>query len=214
MGYGRVKNSGLGSNWNMGDALSKPKGEWDDDIESLELSDEVNDEEIDDIEISIAISNKSPSYSKQSRVDFLSKKGTDPYSYNGLANTMQYLGAGYSRSGETLIEQYIREFIISETMSGRIAASNIGNAYKQNGTGAYAGRLASKDYGIDHGGYVKGTRTPKGLEPYVIPDMQVTKDGHQMTRHDKYVIDELEENDDDDLSSYEIMYLNIKKHEI
>ena len=41
LGYGQTKNGGLGSTWNMGDALSSPKGQWD--------YDEVEDEAIDTI---------------------------------------------------------------------------------------------------------------------------------------------------------------------
>ena len=32
LGYGQTKNGGLGSNWSMGDALSSPKGEWDNEL--------------------------------------------------------------------------------------------------------------------------------------------------------------------------------------
>ena len=32
LGYGQTKNGGLGSDWSMGDALSSPKGEWDNEL--------------------------------------------------------------------------------------------------------------------------------------------------------------------------------------
>ena len=225
LGYGRTDNSGLGSTWSMGDALSAPKGEWDKDedvllvdfkkilteIKSLfelidiefdieeELTvDEVEierillsgivedilrlfdidiynleDVEFDEVEVSyidlisqlniflemfeikssidadldeedfLEINNKliidkmkytlqlldieldsfdkkdieynkkiHTSLNKQAS-DSLSKRKTDPYSFNGLANTSQYLGASYKRTG-SLVEAYIREVLLNE----------------------------------------------------------------------------------------------------
>ena len=40
--------SGLGSNWSMGDALSSPKGEWDDEINDLEKA--IIEKEIQELE--------------------------------------------------------------------------------------------------------------------------------------------------------------------
>jgi len=141
LGYGRTSNSGLGSTWNMGDALSAPKGEWDDELEELD-----NDEDIDDIDIKIqkkihVAFNRQP-------VDSYAKKGTDPYSFNGLANTSQYLGASHKRSGN-LIEAYVREVLLSESgISGRIAVKkSLGDPYPQ--------KNAIGSMGMTNGAYIK-----------------------------------------------------------
>ena len=44
--------SGLGSNWSMGDALSSPRGEWDDDLELEEDEFENIDDEIESLAFS------------------------------------------------------------------------------------------------------------------------------------------------------------------
>lgn len=141
LGYGRTSNSGLGSTWNMGDALSAPKGEWDDELEELD-----NDEDIDDTDIKIykkihVAFNRQP-------VDSYAKKGTDPYSFNGLANTSQYLGASHKRSGD-LIEAYVREVLLSESgISGRIAVKkSLGDPYPR--------KNAIGSMGMTNGAYIK-----------------------------------------------------------
>ena len=141
LGYGRTSNSGLGSTWNMGDALSAPKGEWDDELEELD-----NDEDIDDTDIKIykkihVAFNRQP-------VDSYAKKGTDPYSFNGLANTSQYLGASHIRSGD-LIEAYVREVLLSESgISGRIAVKkSLGDPYPR--------KNAIGSMGMTNGAYIK-----------------------------------------------------------
>jgi len=196
----------------MGDALSKPKGEWDDDVCYLELEDELDGEDIADIELSMKVSAKASTVGMQNIIDPYAKNAHDPFSYNGLSNTMQYLGSGYVRGGYALVEEYIREFIISEgMMSGKIAASGVGNVYPRSGVVASAGRMGIRDPGIDHGGYVKGARLPGNLGPYVASNSQATKDGHQQTRHDIYFDDEIEENEDSDLSTFELFNINVKK---
>ena len=241
LGYGRSDNSGLGNNWNMGDALSSPKGQWDKEedlvlvnfekvlnevknlfnlldiefdveeelvveeieVEKILLFDAVEDilslfeidiynleevkfdtVEVNSIELlkqlnnfielfeikssidynideedSIEINNKTlfnllkyslkildveiddfdskniginkkmhVSLNKQAS-DSLSKRKTDPYSFNGLANTSQYLGASHNRKG-SLIESYIKEVLLSENgISGKHHASGLGNMY-------------------------------------------------------------------------------------
>ena len=251
LGYGRTDNSGLGSNWNMGDALSSPKGQWDKEedlvlvdfekilsevknlfnlldiefdieeelvveeieVEKILLFDAVEDilslfeidiynlEEVEfntvevnsiellkqlnnfielfeikssidyniDEEDSIEINNKTlfnllkynlkildieidnfdskniginkkmhVSLNKQAS-DSLSKRKTDPYSFNGLANTSQYLGASHNRKG-SLIESYIKEVLLSENgIGGTQHASGLGNMYPKGNTGVRGG---------------------------------------------------------------------------
>tara|TARA_B100000427_G_C15486518_1_gene585559 strand:- start:106 stop:1197 length:1092 start_codon:yes stop_codon:yes gene_type:complete len=251
LGYGRSDNSGLGSTWSMGDALSAPKGEWDKeedvllvdfkkilteiqslfelidiefDIEEELTVDEVEierillsgivedilrlfdidiynleDVEFDEVEVSyidlisqlniflemfeikssidsdlddedfLEINNKlildkleyalqllgieldsfdkkdidynkkiHTSLNKQAS-DSLSKRKTDPYSFNGLANTSQYLGASYKRTG-SLVEAYIREVLLNEnSSSGGFYTSRIGKLYPKDNASVVGG---------------------------------------------------------------------------
>ena len=183
LGYGQTSNGGLGSDWNMGDALSSPKGEWDDEIEELELDDE--DELEGDIEISYSMSIKSPTSGSQFNRDSGSGKSSrDPFSFNGLANTSAaVIAASYKRRNK-LIKEYVKEIILSE-LSGSIAASRLGKAYpKTKTTGSGNGRMLSVDpkHGINHGtsyinqkGYGNSAKTPD-LDPYVKPG-KATTDG-------------------------------------
>lgn len=174
LGYGQVSNNGLGSSWDMGDALSSPKGEWDDDLEDLELGDD--DELEGDIEISYSLSVKSPTSGSQFNRDSGSGKSSrDPFSFNGLANTSAAVIAASHKRKNSLIKEYVKEMILSE-LSGSIAASRLGKAYpKTKTTGSGNGRMLSVDpeHGINHGtsyinqrGYGNIAKTPD-LDPYV-----------------------------------------------
>tara|TARA_B100000212_G_C27370737_1_gene532433 strand:- start:413 stop:1507 length:1095 start_codon:yes stop_codon:yes gene_type:complete len=270
LGYGRSDNSGLGSNWNMGDALSSPKGQWDKEedlvlvdfekvlnevknlfnlldiefdieeelvveeieVEKIFLFDAVEDilslfdidiynlEEVEfdtvevnsiellkqlnnfielfeikssidyniDEEDSIEINNKTlfdllkyslkildieiddfdskniginkkmhVSLNKQAS-DSLSKRKTDPYSFNGLANTSQYLGASHNRKG-SLIKSYIKEVLLSETGMAvtTIVKGTIGNPYpKKNAIGTMG---MSGAFYIKRGGYKQSRKS-------------------------------------------------------
>ncbi len=199
----------------MGDALSSPKGEWDYE-EDCGCEEDYEDEcgcDEEDYEFDIKINLKSPTSVKQTVNDPYRKNGNDIGSFNGLANTMQgVLAAGYDRGNFNLLREYIKELVLLETtMSGVIGASALGKSYPRSGVVASTGRMGVRDGGIDHKGYVKGARTPSNLTPYVAKSAEVTKDGHQQTRHDIYFDEELEQNEDEDLSTYELFYINVKK---
>jgi hypothetical protein len=299
LGYGRTDNSGLGSTWSMGDALSAPKGEWDKDedvllvdfkkilteIQSLfelidiefdieeELTvDEVEierilllgivedilrlfdidvynleDVEFDEVEVSyidlisqlniflemfeikssidsdldeedfLEINNKliidkmkytlqlldikldsfdkkdidynkkiHTSLNKQAS-DSLSKRKTDPYSFNGLANTSQYLGASYKRTG-SLVEAYIREVLLNEnSMSGSFYTkrSGIGKLYPVDTASAALGGTKGAGGGVHSTTRGNGNDVQRTVKVYnaniVLPEEELeikpSKDG-------------------------------------
>lgn len=129
LGYGQTKNGGLGSDWSMGDALSSPKGEWDNDLPLNDSEEEIvigpntsvrdlalaaglielEDEEITDVEA--GIQSKANMSLHIPTTDFAAKKKRNPNSYVGLANTSAYLGSSHKRLGNVMSEEVLREFI-------------------------------------------------------------------------------------------------------
>jgi hypothetical protein len=140
--------SGLGSNWNMGDALSSPKGQWDD----IEIEDEkdlnstfvgpdttVRDlailagliekpEEFDELEADIE--SKAHSAFHRGAVDSLSHKGTSIGYMGGIGSDMSAvigLSAGYVPDGNIMFEeklkQYIKEALLFERRNGHMSGS-------------------------------------------------------------------------------------------
>lgn len=145
LGYGQTTNGGLGSNWNMGDALSSPKGQWDYEEELkitanttvLELAlfaGLIDDEKYN--KLTAGIESKAHLSFHRGPVDSLAHKGTDISSFGGLGNSIAGvigLSAGHNIEGnivsESSLEQYIKEVILCElTASGRISVmSSSGN---------------------------------------------------------------------------------------
>ena len=191
LGYGQTKNGGLGSNWSMGDALSSPKGEWDNDlpinnpgkeivigpnttVEELAIAAgiiEVEDEEITSVEA--GINSKANTSLHMPTVDFAAKKKRNPNSYVGLANTSAYLGASHKRNGEVVLENYIREILLEKTAIGprHSLAGTVGDPYKPgkqhvSNTSRGAGHRGSINYGYNLNSK-KGTELDKDLYPYV-----------------------------------------------
>lgn len=174
--------SGLGSNWNMGDALSSPKGQWDDEIEN-------DDEDIDDIEVDIEA--KARLSFHRGATDSLSKRGTSIGYMGGIGSDMSAvigLSAGYSPEGnlvsESILKSFIREIILYEYkgVSGRIAVMS---APKSKGMGGKdplridktsastntadappIGNLPKGRHGINSKGYGQRAKTPD-MYPYV-----------------------------------------------
>ena len=155
LGYGQTKNGGLGSDWSMGDALSSPKGEWDNDLPinnpnkieinlNTTLRDlaiaagllSIEDEEITGVEA--GIQSKANTSLHMPVTDFAAKKKRNPNSYVGLANTSAYLGASYNRGSNVMTENdlrsFIKEVILQEdasSISGRkYVKSKMGDPYK------------------------------------------------------------------------------------
>jgi hypothetical protein len=151
---------GIGSNWNMGDALSSPKGQWDnEEIDSEKLKTKkykinsqtsikdlalyaglIGNEESDFNEFEADIESKAHTSYQRRASDSLAKKGADISSLGGLGNSIAGvigLSAGHKIQGNTLMENdlkdYIKEVILSEKyMSGSIAvrSSGKGSMYK------------------------------------------------------------------------------------
>ena len=191
-------NSRLGKEYSgMGDALSSPKGEWDD----IDLDDHEEDE-YDELEAGIE-SKIRPSLNRF-RTDSLSHKGTDTSSFGGLGNSIaSVIAAGKNISGnmvsEKRLKQYITEFLISESISGGI---NVARAPKAPNTGGKnPGAVYRKDSttlgsmgGVHTGAYIKhdGYRQRRSS----------TTDGAETVRGmnaDDWV------DDDDDTSTYEML---------
>ncbi|WP_438964672.1 hypothetical protein [Winogradskyella sp.] len=165
LGYGKTQNNPI---WNMGDPLSAPKGQWDNDLEQIK-----DEEDIDKIDVKI--NKKIHVALNKQHVDSLKKR--DKNSFNGLSNTMQHLGATYesvSNKKENLLKEYIKETILSETglgISGNIAVAsrpkgkNLGNKSRHYhidnttlgsmGSTNAGGIINSKGYkkGVDHKQY-------------------------------------------------------------
>lgn len=155
LGYGQTSNGGLGSDWDMGDALSSPKGQWDNDLPinnpgaeikisaSTSVRDlaiaagliQIEDEEITDVEA--GIQSKANMSLHMPTTDFAAKKKRNPNHYVGLANTSAYLGSSHERSGNLVSEtlrEFIREALLAEDSSSISARKytkiNIGDPYK------------------------------------------------------------------------------------
>ena len=183
LGYGQLgnnPNSGLGSNWNMGDALSSPKGEWDDeeysDTKECGCKIEIDCDCIDGLEIDIEL--KSPTSGAQFNRDAGSGKSSrNPNSYVGLANTSAHLGlsASHNRGGNVLREfilEAIKDILLCESphMGGMTAASGLGRAYKPDTANAVSGYgMAGGTYGIDHDGYSQNGLDDDDKFPYISP---------------------------------------------
>jgi len=224
LGYGQTKNGGLGSNWDMGDALSSPKGEWDNDLPLNDSEEEIvigpqtsvrdlayaagliekEDEEITPIEA--GIQSKANTSLHMPTTDFAAKKKRNPNSYVGLANTSAYLGASYSRNGdvmsENVLREFIRELIIQEKTSIGVkskVSATIGNPYKPSKSNVSnvsrgMGTRGTINLGYNSNGSqgikVGGENNPD-LYPYVSSSkVKATIDGHNLTDYKKARIDD------------------------
>ena len=155
LGYGQTKNGGLGSNWDMGDALSSPKGEWDNDLPINDSEKEIiigpgtsvrdlaiaaglikiDDEEITPVEA--GIQSKANTSLHMPTTDFSAKKKRNPNHYVGLANTSAYLGSSHERQGSVMSESELRSFIREVLLEDRSSIGarkytkiRIGDPYK------------------------------------------------------------------------------------
>ena len=229
LGYGQTKNGGLGSNWSMGDALSSPKGQWDNELPINDLPEEliigpnttveelaiaagiieIEDEEISSVEA--GINSKANTSLHMPTVDFTAKKKRNPNSYVGLANTSAYLGASHKRSGEVVLENYIREILLEKTSIGARSSlsKSIGDPYKpgkQHVTGGTHGGIGGVRGAEDHDGYSqKGVKLSKDLYPYSnATELRGDSDGNIYTAmNSKADIDNYEESGyDEDLEKY------------
>ena len=181
--------SGLGSNWNMGDALYSPQGEWDNLLDLEEDFDELDDE----IEnLAFTAFNRTPT-------DSLAYKGTGIGYLGGIGADMSAvigLSAGYQPKGNLVAEQklkdYIREALLFEksvssiSSSGRIAVlssdqgENLGGdpddpygdplASTNTADAAPDGHLPTSRSAINHRGYYQShNSTTDGAETLYDP---------------------------------------------
>jgi hypothetical protein len=216
LGYGQTTNGGLGSNWSMGDALSSPKGEWDNElpinmspseivigpdttVEELAIAAgiiEIEDEEITDVEA--GVNSKANTSFHMPTVDFAAKKKRNPNSYVGLANTSAYLGASHKRSGEVVLERYIREILLENTtISARqYVQYSLGDPYKPstaNAIGGTHGAIGGESGAEDFDGYSqKAVELDKDLYPYAnTMTLKGSTDGRVHTAKSSNVSDEM-----------------------
>lgn len=187
LGYGQVTNNGLGSEWDMGDALSSPKGEWDD-ASSISCDCDCDCDCLDTI--ARDIENMSHTSGSQFNKDSGSGKSSrDPFSYNGLANTSVYLGASHKRDNTGLLREYITLLITENRphMGGMTAVRSSGknkvmyNKDTANSVSGY-GMGGKGSYGISHKGYTQngtedGTPNIPDMSPYVKKGKATTDGG-------------------------------------
>jgi hypothetical protein len=185
--------SGLGSNWNMGDALSSPKSQWDKEIEE-------DDKEIDELEVDIE--SKAHLSFHRGATDSLSRRGTSIGYMGGIGSDMSAvigLSAGHSLEGqlvsENLLKSLIKEVILCEyTISGNLASRSRPKAkgtggkrnrtvYSVDKTTSHTNKLdnssTQKSRGIDHNGYGQRAQTPD-MWPYVKKGKPTTDGGETL----------------------------------
>lgn len=153
-GFGSISNypgtpthpgSGIGRTWNGGDALSSPKGQWDDieepidekqfaitsatTVKELAYMAGLLDEE-DYIELEAGIESKAHSSFHRGATDSLSRRGTSIGSLGGIGSDMSAvigLSAGHELKGTVVTENLLKDLISEIVMleykgaSGRIA---------------------------------------------------------------------------------------------
>ena len=219
LGYGKTDSGsgvggGLGSPWAVtGNAgIYKEKSEYEKELDEDRLEDEDNDEcEIDEFEIDISMKTKAHSAHNQQVSDFGAKYGTDPYSFNGLANTSAYLGAGYNR-GENVLKEFIREALQEEMlkeitcMSVRIMTKGtIGDTYKSSTANvSNVNQMSPGDPSIKQRGYGQKAKTP-AIYPYSDEGLPTTDGGETMNSLDDDIENEFPW-ERDDYSSGDFLY--------
>lgn len=171
--------------------------------EEIEVEDEykLEDKDIDEFEVSIDM--KAHSSGNQAVSDFGSKYGTDPYSFNGLANTSQYLGAGYNR-GNNMLKEFIREALQEEmlrevtSMSVRVMVKGtVGDTYKPSKSNvSNVNQMAPGDPSIKQHGYGQKAKTP-AFYPYSDEGMPTTDGGEMMNSLDDDIYAEFDWEDED-----------------
>lgn len=215
LGYGQTSNGGLGSNYSMGDALSSPKGEWDNILCYLEIDDE---EEINGKNnLSLDIEKKAKLSFNRTTVDPYRAKGNDISSLGGLANTVASvigIHSGHCISGdvvsENVLKDYIKEAILKEfTMSGNLASKS---SPKAKNTGGKHNRSV---YVTDTtSGHANNMFSPNDKERY-LPKSNINIRGYGQSRHNtadgaetvycSNISIDVEDEEFDNMSSLEIL---------
>lgn len=190
-GYGStVSSTGLGQTYNMGDALSNPKGQWDKELD--------NDDEVDEVDIDINV--KTHTSFNQPTVDFMAKNKIFPSHFGGLGAIA--LTQGHDRGSESLLREFISASLQEITsMSGRIMvkSSGKGDAYKQKSANVYyTNSMTPGDPSIKQNGYGQRVGTQdKG--PYIKAGKPTTDGAETMFQTDAHIEneDEFDYNDPD-----------------
>lgn len=224
---------GIGSNWNMGDALSSPKGEWDKELkDNAELSSnkinsnttvkelailagliEDNNEE-DFNKFDAGIESKAHTSYQRRATDSRAKKGTDISSLGGLGNTVANvigIHSSHNIEGDIVIESILRDFLALEVknqISGNIIVKPKGKPSGSTNTAdaAPVGHLPVGRHGFNYKGHDQEEVDVfiKTSKGHIKIPMQGTTDGAETIRSSSSDIDFLDY-DDGKTSSYEIL---------
>ena len=191
--------SGLGGNWDMGDALSSPIGPFDD-VESRMFEDQDEDLEYSDIAIHNgmlgSLSHGTDSYAKNKR---------DIGSFVPHANSVAaVIAQGYDRGNNALLREFISEALHEVTsMSVRVMVKgSLGDTYKSSKANvSNVNQMSPGDPSIKQKGYGQRVGT-KDMYPYVKAGMPTTDGGETMRRIGAHIENEDEFNyNDPDYSS-------------
>ena len=191
-GYGGTsKSTGLGSNWDMGDALSSPVGPYDD-VENRMFEDQDQDEDLERSDIDIhngmlgSLSHGTDSYAKNKR---------DP-GYLGDMGARTPIAASYNRGSETLLKEFISEALNEITcMSVRVMVKgSLGDTYKSSKANvSNVNQMSPGDPSIKQRGYGQSVGT-KDMYPYVKSGKPTTDGAETMRRVSAHIENEDEFN--------------------
>lgn len=128
--------------WNMGDALSMKKGQWDDKLDELE------EEEIESTHSSIE--KKAHTSYKQHASDPFANVKNDKFSFGNIGNTVASvisISDSTKYEGEKIVESYIKEVLLELGISGNIAVQSKKRAKNTGGKYDKAYPIDSNDIG-------------------------------------------------------------------
>jgi len=191
-GYGSTSNStGLGSNWDMGDALSSPVGPYDD-VENRMFEDQDQDEDLERSDIDIhngmlgSLSHGTDSYAKNK---------SDP-GYLGDMGARTPIAASYNRGSEILLKEFISETLNEITcMSVRVMVKgSLGDTYKSSKANvSNVNQMSPGDPSIKQRGYGQSVGT-KDMYPYIKSGKPTTDGAETMRRVNAHIENEDEFN--------------------
>tara|TARA_B100000131_G_scaffold310422_1_gene342088 strand:- start:397 stop:1020 length:624 start_codon:yes stop_codon:yes gene_type:complete len=176
----------------MGDALSTPKGEWDNEIEEEAKNDK--DEKFSKAKLKadakVHISLQVPAN------DFYAVKSVKP-GYNADLAARVPLAASYDRGSEILLKEFISETLQEVTsMSVRvIVKGSLGDTYKSSKANvSNVNQMSPGDPSIKQKGYGQSVGT-QDMYPYIKSGKPTTDGGETMRRVNTHVEDDFNWND-------------------
>lgn len=196
-GYGStVGKGGLGSNWDMGDALSSPIGPYDD-VENRMFPDQGEDEDLTYDEI-LFYAKQSNAVGGKNNFDIDSHSHYSKHDIGSFvphANSVAaVLAQGYDRGSETLLREFISETLQEVTsMSARVMVKgSLGDAYKSSKANvSNTNQMSPGDPSIKQKGYGQSVGT-KDMYPYVKAGKPTTDGGETTYRTRANVADEFD----------------------